>query len=265
MGEKLIRKIQLQKSIDGHMTDLNPITTEDAVNLSSGGTLRDKLATIDSTLAQKVDVVHGKQLSTEDFTTEEKVKLASAASESYVNQKVAELVDSAPGTLDTLKELADALGNDANFATTITEKIGTKVDKEEGKSLISDVEIARLASVRNYDDTEIREELATKALKTDLHEHTNKSVLDGITAEKVQAWDGKAEAVHTHEIAEVNGLQDALDAKVNVEPGKGLSTNDFTTAEKEQLAATASKSQLDEAIRGVQDQIDTFLGFRFVD
>ncbi len=200
MGEKLIRKIQLQKSIDGQMTDLNPITTEDAVNLSSGGTLKDKLATIDGTLAQKVDVVHGKQLSTEDFTTEEKVKLASAASESYVDQKVAELVDSAPGTLDTLKELADALGNDANFATTITEKIGTKVDKVEGKSLISDTEIARLASVKNYDDTEIREELAKKALKTDLHEHSNKTVLDGISAEKVQAWDGKAEAQHTHDI-----------------------------------------------------------------
>ncbi len=114
------------------MTDLNPITTEDAVNLSSGGTLKDKLATIDNTLAQKVTVVPGKQLSTEDFTTEYKVKLDAAASESFVESKVAELVSSAPEALDTLKELADALGNDANFATTVSEKIGKKVDKEEG-------------------------------------------------------------------------------------------------------------------------------------
>lgn len=265
MGEQLIRKIQLQKSIDGQMTDLNPITTEDAVKLSSGGTLKEKLATIDSTLEQKVTVVPGKQLSTEDFTSAEKAKLATAASETYVEEKVAELVGSAPDTLDTLKELADALGNDANFATTITEKIGTKVDKVEGKSLISDTEIARLASVKNYDDTEIRGELAKKALKTELHEHSNKTVLDGINAAKVQAWDGKAEAQHTHDIDDVTGLQDALDSKVNVVSGKGLSTNDFTNEQKAQLAATASKAQLDEAIRGVQEQIDTFLGFRFID
>lgn len=42
---------------------------------------------------------------------------------------VAALVDSAPGTLDTLNELAAALGDDPNFATTLTTLIGTKPDK----------------------------------------------------------------------------------------------------------------------------------------
>lgn len=46
----------------------------------------------------------------------------------YVAGKVSDLVDSAPGTLDTLKELADALGNDANFASTISTQIGSKLD-----------------------------------------------------------------------------------------------------------------------------------------
>ena len=47
----------------------------------------------------------------------------------YVDTKVASIVDSAPETLDTLKELSNALGDDANFATTVTTNIGKKVDK----------------------------------------------------------------------------------------------------------------------------------------
>lgn len=55
--------------------------------------------------------------------------------EKYTDSKIAELVDSAPETLDTLNELANALGNDPNFATTITNKLGNKVDKVTGKQL----------------------------------------------------------------------------------------------------------------------------------
>ena len=48
---------------------------------------------------------------------------------SEVDTKVADLVDSAPETLDTLNELATALGDDPNFATTVTNSIGTKADQ----------------------------------------------------------------------------------------------------------------------------------------
>ena len=57
------------------------------------------------------------------------------ASTTYVDNKVAGIVNSAPETLDTLKELATALGNDANFATTVSNQIGSKVDKVDGKGL----------------------------------------------------------------------------------------------------------------------------------
>ena len=50
-----------------------------------------------------------------------------AASKGYVDTEVAALVDSAPGTLDTLNELAAALGDDPDFATTITTSIATKL------------------------------------------------------------------------------------------------------------------------------------------
>lgn len=55
--------------------------------------------------------------------------ISGLATENYVDTKVAGLVDSAPGTLDTLNELAVALGKDPNFATTVTTQISEKVDK----------------------------------------------------------------------------------------------------------------------------------------
>ena len=48
----------------------------------------------------------------------------------YVDNKVSELVNSAPEALDTLNELATALGNDANFATTVTNSLANKAEKD---------------------------------------------------------------------------------------------------------------------------------------
>jgi len=50
----------------------------------------------------------------------------------YTDTAVANLVDSAPGTLDTLNELAVALGDDPNFATTVTNSIATKLPLDGG-------------------------------------------------------------------------------------------------------------------------------------
>ena len=50
----------------------------------------------------------------------------SLATQSYVTTQLAALIASAPSTLDTLNELATALGNDPNFATTVTTNISTK-------------------------------------------------------------------------------------------------------------------------------------------
>jgi phage protein U len=53
--------------------------------------------------------------------------LSGYATESYVNTQVSNLVDSSPSTLNTLNELAAALGDDANFSTTVTNSIATKL------------------------------------------------------------------------------------------------------------------------------------------
>lgn len=57
---------------------------------------------------------------------------ADAATKLYVDQQVSNLVDSAPGTLDTLNELAAALGDDPNFATTITNSLAAKLSLSGG-------------------------------------------------------------------------------------------------------------------------------------
>ena len=53
--------------------------------------------------------------------------LSGYATESYVGTQVSNLVDSSPATLNTLNELAAALGDDANFSTTVTNSIATKL------------------------------------------------------------------------------------------------------------------------------------------
>ena len=50
-----------------------------------------------------------------------------AATKGYVDQEVTAVIAAAPGALDTLNELAAAIGDDANFSTTITNSIATKV------------------------------------------------------------------------------------------------------------------------------------------
>lgn len=84
--------------------------------------------------------VNGTGLTTTSLTAtgETSVPTANAGNKSkaianteFVQNTVAGIVDSAPDTLNTLKELASALGNDANFSTTVTKLIGEKESKTD--------------------------------------------------------------------------------------------------------------------------------------
>ena len=52
------------------------------------------------------------------------------ATEDKIDEKIATFIDSAPEALNTLKELATALGEDPNFATTVASELGKKADKD---------------------------------------------------------------------------------------------------------------------------------------
>lgn len=65
------------------------------------------------------------------------------ATTAYVTTAISNLVNGAGAALDTLKELADALGGDANFSATITTSIGTKLTKSSNLSDLTDASAAR--------------------------------------------------------------------------------------------------------------------------
>lgn len=60
------------------------------------------------------------------------------ATTEFVAKALAALAGSAPETLDTLKEMADALGNDPNFATTVLNKLAEKLAKDQNGADIPD-------------------------------------------------------------------------------------------------------------------------------
>lgn len=105
---------------------------------------------------------------------------------------VSNLVDSAPATLDTLNELAAALGDDANFATTVTNSLAGKQDIVTGVS-----------------STEI-------------------GYLDGVTSSIQTQLNGKAATSHTHAISDVTNLQTSLDAKALLTPSVNSKTANYT-------------------------------------
>ena len=102
------------------------------------------------------------------------------ATQTYVNTQVANLVDSAPGTLDTLNELAAALGDDANFSTTITNSIATKLATADFNSTFD----TRLSGKSTSDVSE-----GTNLYYTDarVDTHLNQS---NPTAGYVLSWNG---------------------------------------------------------------------------
>lgn len=114
---------------------------DDFVRAGFGGTINEFWAFVLS-IKNKVDKKEGYDLSKNDFTDELKAKLDGIEehanyitkvsqlendlkyqTEEEVKQMISDLVDGADDALDTLKELAEALGNDPNFATTITNKL----------------------------------------------------------------------------------------------------------------------------------------------
>ena len=84
--------------------------------------------------------INGALAATQSWVTSQayltSASLTSYATQSYVTSAIASLVDSAPGALDTLRELATALGNDANFSTTITNSIASKQAQLNGTGLV---------------------------------------------------------------------------------------------------------------------------------
>jgi hypothetical protein len=110
-------------NITGNVTgDITGNVTGDLTgNVTSAGTSSFNNVTIDGTLNMNAGTTATITNLTSPTNTND------AATKGYVDTSLANLIDSAPGTLDTLNELAAALGDDPNFSTTITNSIATKL------------------------------------------------------------------------------------------------------------------------------------------
>ena len=144
---------------------------DDFVRAGFAGTINEFWAFVLS-IKNKVDKREGYDLSENDFTDELKAKLDGIEekanyitkvselendlkfqTEEDVKKAISDLVDGADDALDTLKELAEALGNDPNFATTITNKLTelrTSLSEEINRA--KEAEAALGAAIAAVDD-----------------------------------------------------------------------------------------------------------------
>lgn len=93
------------------------------------------------------------------------------ATEGFVSQKIENLVNYAPEALDTLKELSDALGNDPNFASSVSAEIGKKANAEE---------LSAVAFSGSYSDLSGKPDLKTVALSGSYSDLTDVPLLKNV-------------------------------------------------------------------------------------
>lgn len=139
------------------------------------------------------------------------------ATESFVKAQVSNIVNSAPETLDTLQELATALGNDPNFATTIATQLGGKLSNTKKGSSTQPI----------YINSDGKAEECVYPLCPGSETPTMNGVADVGSAKTFARSD------HKHP-------SDA--SKVDKVDGKGLSTCDYTVEEKTKLASIANSA-----------------------
>ena len=171
------------------------------------------------------------------------------ATEEYVQQQLNALIDGAPEALNTLKELAAALGDDANFASTMVQELAGKVDKAEGQRLITDEEAAKLAGLQNYDDAALAGRVA--ALEGINHDDFAKAA---DLASKVDKEEGKVLIAQT-ELDRLAGLHNYDDADLVRRIGvlEGIDHSQFLT-EHQDISGLATKEEVQavDAKIGVQ-------------
>lgn len=97
-----------------------------------GGNLDMNTRSIAGVDATEMGILDGATLTTAELnyvggvTSSIQSQIDGKTTEAYVDTSISNLVASSPAALDTLNELATALGNDANFSTTVTNSLATK-------------------------------------------------------------------------------------------------------------------------------------------
>ena len=158
-----------------------------------------------------------------------------------ITTEIAKVVADAPESLNTLKEMSDWIAGHEDDASAMNSAISDNKTAitalQTGKADKSEIPttVAELTDSSSY------------AKKTDLHSHTNKSVLDGITEEKVASWDNKSEFSGSY-----NDLNDkpTIDAELS-NTSENAIQNKVVTKEINKLYSDISFNDFDTATDGI--------------
>ena len=188
-----------------------------------------------------------------------------AATKAYVDSSISNLIDGAPGTLDTLNELAAALADDANAFTTLDNKINTKVSKA-GDTMTGDLsmgtnkvtssatpsagsDLTNKTYVDAQRDTRVAKTGDSMSGNLDMQSNivtgltspsqasdaTNKSYVDGILGSATAAADS-ASAAATSETNAANSASSAATSESNA------ATSESNAASSASAAATSESN-----------------------
>lgn len=167
-------KAILRAYINSVLTDLMVKTTGEQVYL-------DDTTTVAAKIAEMVTAINLRAKST-DVTAE-------------ISAAINGLINGAPGTYDTLKEIADYIASHEDVVASLNAAIGNKADKTAFEAVKATVDaLGSLASKNTVSENDLDAALKEKvnAASEGNHSHSNKAVLDGITADKVSSWDSKS-------------------------------------------------------------------------
>lgn len=238
----------------------------DATEQGFVGTMKEFWALFLS-IANKVDKKEGYGLSQEDFTTELKDKLNSLSGEiptkvsqlendlkfqtkEEVEKYISDLIDGADGALDTLKELADALNNDPNFATNLTNKlIGIR------DALTAEVNRAKAAEAalqEGLNEVDAKIEKALQGL-TDTIDKTIKDIKDSVKALE-QKVDKNTEAISNVKVEVAGQLADfkvEVHKEIDLEKERAITAENALQREIDSLKNGSSndKAELEQKIQ----------------
>ena len=244
----------LSKKTDGDKSDvLAAIEAEKEARIAADADLNSK----------KVDKREGYSLTKNDFTDLLLAKLngieehanyitlvsqlandAGYQTEAEVEAAIEKIIGSAPEVLDTLEEIARALGDDPNFASTITKKLAAITEKVNQE--IEDREAADVALQANITDEETARTEADAALKEELKEYVDNSAATGDTALQV-VKDNLAKEI-----------QDRKDADAILQANIDKETVDRKEADKTHTNNIAALTQrVSDLALSMQDAINT--------
>jgi hypothetical protein len=244
----------LGEKVDGDKTDvLAAIEAEKEARIAADADLNSK----------KVDKREGYSLTKNDFTDLLLAKLngieehanyitlvsqlandAGYQTEADVEAAIEKIIGSAPEVLDTLEEIAKALGDDPNFASTITKKLAAITEKVNQE--IEDRTAADTALQANIDKEVVERKEADEALKEELKEYVDNSSETGNTALQV-VKDNLAKEI-----------QDRKDADTTLQANIDKEASDRKTADKTHTDNIAALTQrVSDLALSIQDAINT--------